>query len=199
MALRAMKPPAAANSLLRDALEKSAGPLGGSTRALSSAPAEELEVPVPLPVFVLTPAKILEESSPEAATRQGWAYTIFRGNQAIAGAELAQDRDSENLHFSHFSEGPFVEATVSAISRAESLSEEIHHDFEPRLLRCPALYVMAVWLHSESRDIFIPMAPSHRFFEPNRIYEPQEFYERLVEAAKESLAFAAQVNPELSA
>lgn len=196
MALKAMKAPAAAKSLLRDALAEAAGPLGGATRSLSAAPAQALEAPEPLPVFVITPEQILQGSFLKNALHQGWSYTVFRENVPIAGAELAQNANEEDLHFSHFSEGPFVEATVSAVAKAEILSQEVEYDFELRLLRFPALYLMAVWLHSETRDLFIPMGPTHHLFEANRAYEQGEFDQRLLEAAKESLALAPQVNPE---
>jgi hypothetical protein len=170
--------------------------MGGATRALSAAPAAEIEAPEPLPVYVVTPEQILAGTYLETASLEGWSYTMFRGETPLAGAELAQVETEDDLHFTHFSEGPFVEATVTAIAQAEAFSEQTDQDFEPRIFRCPPLYVMAVWLYSESRDVLIPMAPTHRLLTAGRAFEREEFDGLLIEAANESLRAAARANPQ---
>ncbi len=196
MALRTRKTPDAGRALLAEELARSAGPLGGATRALTEMVPEQLEAPEALPVFAITPEQILDASYLETASLEGWSYTVFRGETPVAAAELAQGpADEEDVSFSHFTEGPFVEQTVTAVAQAEAFSEETGQDFEPRILRCPPIYLVAVWLHAVGRDVIIPMAPAPSPFVAARPYEKDEFDGPLIEAAKQSLADGALVNP----
>jgi hypothetical protein len=82
-----------------------------------------------------------------------------------------------------------VAGTLAALDRARSAVTT--GSFELRVLRIPALYVMALWLHGESgnRDVVIPMAPTHHLLEPGRAYEGGEFTSTLAPAASERLEF----------
>ena len=61
---------------------------------------------------------------------------------------------------SSFTEGPFVAATDKAVKAIRKLPKLEAAGYELRLLRIPALYVMALWLHSLVDDLVIPLEPS---------------------------------------
>ncbi len=48
------------------------------------------------------------------------------------------------------------------------MEEVAKDDFELRVLRIPALYVMAFWLHGEKKDILVPMPPTNSRLNPTR-------------------------------
>jgi hypothetical protein len=78
---------------------------------------------------------------------------------------------------------------ISSIS--EALSQIFGSDlddekFEVRLLRIPALYVDALWLHKSDNpidDLFIAVQ-SMKLFEKNKLYDKSSFYKILKDAAK---------------
>ena len=113
----------------------------------------------------------------------------MEGDKAIASAELA-DQDTGSAGF-QANEGPFVESTADAIDQAERDPELADGDYEVRVLRIPALYVMALWLKDErgGADVLIPLDPTPAPLEAGRKYAPAELSSTLAEAARARLAF----------
>ncbi|WP_218006173.1 hypothetical protein, partial [Nocardia tenerifensis] len=79
--------------------------------------------------------------------------------ETLTSAEttLAPDGSQE---MSQFTEGPFVLATDQTLKTVQKLPQLSAAGFELRLLRIPALYVMALWLHAPMADLLVPLAPS---------------------------------------
>jgi len=63
---------------------------------------------------------------------------------------------------------------------------------EARLIRVPALYVMALWLKDldGDDDVVVPMAPAPPFLEANRPYTEREFLKALTGPAKARAQFS---------
>src|SRR5439155_13299048 len=98
------------------------------------------------------------------------------------------DMKGENLKFSHLNQGPFVEETIKGVKYAESLNEVLNNNFELRLLKIPALYIVALWLHAE-QDILFPLPPTHHVLKPYSTYNEEEFARALSGPAIERLKF----------
>ncbi|GAA1010985.1 MULTISPECIES: hypothetical protein [Streptomyces] len=129
---------------------------------------------LPLPVHVL------DRLTPEgvSATRlAGWRFLIRCGDHAVAAAETVLTADG--WAFSHFFEGPYVASTERALRQAETAAQA----YQPRLLSMPSLYMLTLWLRSDTSgdgatghpapaDVLVPLAPappgiaSHR---PHRV------------------------------
>ncbi|MFF4650648.1 hypothetical protein [Streptomyces sp. NPDC001380] len=109
----------------------------------------------PLPVHLLRPGTPLD-----AAPRTGWRFLIRCGEEVVAAAETLETRDGHA--FSHFAEGPYLEATLRALRQAGRAAGPAG-PYEPRLLSVPALYTTALWLHPlrpGGADLLIPLAPA---------------------------------------
>jgi len=156
--------------------------MGGSAKA-----AEKAEVAPPLQVYVLD-LKDVGKKSLKNAQAVGWRYIVMHEDQPVAAAEVDAGGGSK-VQFSHFNTGPFVEETARAIIQAEGLDEVAKKDYEARILRIPALYVMALWLHSDKDDIIIPMPPTNDSLDAKKAYSAKEFFASLAPAAKERQAF----------
>ena len=89
----------------------------------------------------------------------GWRFLIQHNGHAIASAETAPGPDGTH-EVSHFNEGPYVAATDKALTSVRNLPHLKAAGFDLRLLRIPALYMMALWLHSPTTDLLVPLAPS---------------------------------------
>lgn len=116
-------------------------------------------------------------ASSGTAAHRVFAATIddVRGGKLLAGAregaigellvgERVAAREGEALH-----EGPFAAATLDAI---EGVAAEVARtvDYEVRLLRIPALYLAAVWLHGDD-EVLIPLSPTPPGVAANEPYD----------------------------
>ncbi|MFJ4688411.1 hypothetical protein ACIQNG_04130 [Streptomyces sp. NPDC091377] len=155
----------------------------GSPTAVRAAPTPSLrtaEGPVtpelPLPVHVLD--RVTAEGV-SATSLTGWRFLIHSGGRAVAAADTRLTPDG--WAFSHFFEGPYVNATEHALQQAETLTGP----YQPRLLSVPSLYMLTLWLHGDTdadpanghpaaSDLLVPLAPAppgiaaHR---PHRVAE----------------------------
>ena len=72
---------------------------------------------------------------------------------------------------------------MDALGTAESLEMVASAPVELRLLRVPALYLSALWLHGE-RDVFIALAPAPPPLEAGAVYEREAFDRDVGEMAR---------------
>lgn len=159
MPLHLPDPPAGTPDKVRSTLHAFAGGAKFSTEKLRGARTEGLEISTPHEVYTIGLDDILADRGIDHARPVGWRYLIEADGEAIASAETAESDDGTQ-EISQFNEGPFVTATATAVRAAETLPQVAAGAFELRLLRIPALYLMALWLHSKAADLLIPMAPS---------------------------------------
>jgi hypothetical protein len=106
----------------------------------------------------------------QAAQQTGWRFLIQDGETVVAAAETAATGAGTGHLFAGFNEGPFVASTAEAIRTAQTLPQVEQGKFELRLLRIPALYFMAVWVHNpaETGDLLVPIAPAPEGIVPGR-------------------------------
>ncbi|MFG3346510.1 hypothetical protein ACGF1Z_15770 [Streptomyces sp. NPDC048018] len=128
---------------------------------------------LPLPVHVLGLSTASGAPGAAAATEQqppgtrlaGWRFLIRNGDRAIAAGDTMLTPDGWS--FSHFFEGPYVTATERALIQAEALATP----YQPRLLSVPELYMLTLWLHTDTEadgattepgpdDLLVPLAPA---------------------------------------
>jgi hypothetical protein len=104
----------------------------------------------------------------QAAQQAGWRFLIHDAEKVVAAAETAAT--GADHVFAGFNEGPFVASTAEAIRSAQALPEVERERFELRLLRIPALYFTAVWIHNPAGtgDLLMPVAPAPDGIVPGR-------------------------------
>ena len=188
MPLKTPKPPKHALAIISDAMRGLSEGAPEATRCmeLASAAPEEVEAGAPHQVFSLDAAAV-EAGDLSKAVATGWRYLMMQGDRVTSSAELdapGGTRSRRAVKFSHFNQGPFVQETVRAMAQAECMDEVAQHDFEFRILRIPELYVMALWLHGEKKDMLVPMPPTNARLNPNQTYTAKQFFSRLRGEAK---------------
>jgi len=116
----------------------------------------------PHQIFSLGLADLAAGKGLEAAKPTGWRYLVQSGENALASAETAVTPAGAEHVFSAFNSGRLVASTVEAIRTAQGLPHVSQGSFELRLLRVPALYFTALWMHGAqgTDDILIPLDPS---------------------------------------
>jgi hypothetical protein len=106
-----------------------------------------------------------------------------------AGKVRGKRSSSKPLTFLGVSQGPFAEATVEALHAAERLPKIATADYELRLLKVPAVYLAALWLHSATDDILIPMGNPPGGLKRNRPYSEKQVIKALERVAERTKQF----------
>ena len=159
MPLHLPDPPAGVPDKVKSKLHAFADGGKFSTKALRGAHKDRLDLSTPHQVFTIGLDDIADGGGLDSAQPVGWRYLVEDGGQLIASAETTQAPDGTH-EVSQFTEGPFVAETDKAVKAVRRLPQLAAAGFELRLLRIPALYVMALWLHSPATDLLVPLAPS---------------------------------------
>jgi hypothetical protein len=182
MPVRVVEPPDAVRRAAAAHVHQLATP-HGLFPALREVLLEELALVAPHRIFTLGVDAVLGEGL-DRAVPAGWRYLVADRNRIVASAELAGDQgEAPSLN-----SGSFVASTASMIDELELKPEVARGDFELRLLKVPALYVVAAWLIGERR-LVVPLAPAPSFLEAGRVYDEREFLEALAAPARRILSF----------
>lgn len=152
-------PPQGVPDKIRSKLHEFADGSKFSTKGLRGARKDQLDVSTPHQVYTMGLDDIAAGAGLDQARPGGWRYLIEEGGQLVASAETEVTADGTH-EISQFTEGPFVAATDKAVKAVRNLPQLAAAGFELRLLRIPAMYVMALWLHALAADLLVPLAPS---------------------------------------
>ena len=193
MTLRVPEPTEESVEAVRSHLSELAGRRAFPDRALSRANPMELALAAPHDVYFLGLRDLAEGASLDAATVVGRRFIVMDGDEPIASAELSGQDKGAGFQAS---EGRYVASTAAAIEDAEN-DPDLADDYEVRVLRIPALYLMALWLKNEQggADVLIPLEPTPAPLEAGRKYAPLEISSPLAEAARARLAFDDKDEP----
>jgi hypothetical protein len=134
----------------------------------------------------------LEKGGLGDAPMTAWRYLVEDDGTAVASAEVGVDAKGAVVGIDHLNQGPFVEATAAAQKAAAKLPQVRDGKVEARVIRIPALYVMALWLKDldGDSDVIVPMAPAPPYLEADRPYTERDFMKALAGPAKERREFS---------
>lgn len=149
----------------------------------------------PHPVFCVPLDALAGGKLLDAAKQASWRYLLVQGDAAIAEAELSAGRrgakgaGAKPLEFLGLTHGPFAAATVEALGAAERLPRVAAADYELRLLKVPAVYLVALWLHGAKDDILVPMGDPPGGLKKNRPYTEAAVIKALRKIAEQTKRF----------
>jgi hypothetical protein len=191
MAIRFPEPPQAIAAAARDLP-------GGEGRVFGLRPLDELGGATPpsaQPVFTAgLDAIVAGEGDVESVVNAptSWRYASELGG-APRAYELVTDRGAAQARATSVGDDRFTTAIRDALVGAQADPRVNAGDFEARLLRVPALKLLAVWLHAaDTDDLFMPVVPTAVDATPGRLYDAGDFRSRLREAASRTLALYDQ-------
>jgi hypothetical protein len=155
-------------------------------RGVAQSEPSELELAVPHDVYTLGLDRLAAGVSIRDAEPVGQRFLVLDGDTPISSAEVTPEGGDFQAN-----EGPYVAATAAAIEQAEQDPELSDGRYELRLLRIPALYLMALWLKDDEGDgdLVIPLDPAPEPLEPGRHYRPDELMEELARMAEARTRF----------
>jgi hypothetical protein len=177
-------PPDDAVEAVRQSLARRTPQRRWRRRGAASAPTS---VSAPQRVYTVGLEALAGAQAVEGTARAtGWRFLVEEAKEPVAAAEV-QDQAGAAIP-AQLTEGAFVRSTAEGLSAAEALGPVQEAAFELRLLRVPALYLVALWLHSPGRDdLFIPLEPAPAPFEARRPYKEPEFAELTTGLARQTL------------
>lgn len=182
MPVKVVEPPDAVRAAAAAHVHQLATPRG-IFPALRDVIREELALVAPHRVYTLG-LDVALEGGLERATSAGWRYLIADRDRIVASTELAGESGETQM----LNGGPYVAATAEAIDQLDKRPEIATGDWELRLLKVPALYIVAMWLVSE-RQLIVPLAPAPSYLEAGRAYSPDEFLDAITQPARDVLGF----------
>lgn len=165
--------------------------------------AEALAHSEPHPVFVATLDDLASGKLLSAAKQTGWRYLLVQNDEVVAEAELSGGRAGakgakgskhKGLEFAGLTHGPFTGATVDGLHAAERLPQIAKADYELRLLKVPAVYLVALWLHGGSGDILLPMGNPPGGLKRNKPYSEAQVIRALGDVAVKTKEFQDAYN-----
>jgi hypothetical protein len=178
MPLRSLEPPEAVRRAAAAHVHQLATPQG-IFPALRHVARENLELVAPHRIYTLSLGAVVEGGFEEARP-SGWRFLIADNKRVVASAEVAGDGGEAPS----VNGGPYVSSTATAIDELERLPMIAGGAFELRILKVPALYIVAAWLVDETR-IVVPLAPTPSYLEAGHPYSEEEFLAALEQPAQQ--------------
>lgn len=196
MAIHVLTPPTESLDALR--------PVLGPARSQHAHPqlafvanAAPSEVTVPTPVYSLGLDALAQQGGLSDAKHVAWRYIIDKGTGRRVAAEVSYDDATAQHAFASLNEGSFVDDTPVQLSAAETSAEAAAGDFELRLLRVPALYFVALWLHGRNgaQDLLVPLQPAQAPFVAGQLYPADQVEPELRKQAAARASFDDRPKP----
>lgn len=148
----------------------------------------------PHEVFNLGLDAISSGESLTEARRAGWRTIVLNGTEPIALVDFSAQGSSGETYggtadpqTASMNYGPFARATVEAMLVAEKQPQVLTKDYLLRVLEVPALYVLALWLHREQENLYVPLSPAPDELDTRRLYDERELMEILRPMARRRL------------
>jgi hypothetical protein len=179
------QPPPQASAAVTDKLQRLGQLPTTNSRALGGAAPDGLTPTSPHETYVLGADAMLADNALDAATMTGWRYLLRDDGQLVASAETMVNGAGQH-HFAAFNSGPYVAGTAEALQNAADLPQTRDQDMQARLLNIPALHLTALWLHGESGDVLVPLAPTPPGVEADRDYPAAELLGLLRDQARDA-------------
>ncbi len=178
MALKFLDPPSESIRAFESVFIPRKGKIGGvgvdahrTKRMLQARPA--------LPIYTLG-LDSFTRGSLQDATLVGWHYLVA-DDMGKAGADVYCDAEQKRHSFGALNQGIIVDHTASELGRIKQDARYDERDYEMRLLRVPALYVVALWLKAEdtTNDRFVSVGPAVSRLPLGGTYSWTELYQHL--------------------
>lgn len=180
MAIVHCPPPHVGPAALRRPLQRlvDGGALG---RLVPGVAPETLQATEPHPVYTIALDDVRAGKLVEAAVHTSWRYLLTSGGRAHAAAEHTADPQAAEPGV-HVTVGPHVQGTLDAVHAALALPEVGAADYELRVLRVPALYFVALWLHGPE-ELFVPIVAAGPHLASATPYRERDVLDALRDAA----------------
>ena len=152
---------------------------GKRPRAFLPRHPENLTLPKPLPLYSSSLQEAASGTVLLDARQSSWHYLVLEDKEVVGFGEVLLDG-----RFASLTHSPAVRGIDRALTRLAAWADAIPMELTLRMLRVPALSVLAVWLHGEKFDRLVALPPTHGRLRASQIYTGAVFAKRLNTAAR---------------
>jgi hypothetical protein len=152
---------------------------GRRSRAFLPRRPESLALLKPLPLYASTLQAAAAGTVLEDARQYSWHYLVLEDKEVVGFGEVLLDG-----RFASLAHSPAVRGIDRALTRLAARAGAVPIEVTLRMLRVPALSIIAVWLHGEKLDRLVALPPTHGRLRASQIYTGAVFAERLKTAAR---------------
>lgn len=190
MTVSLAEPPADVRQLTQDTLQQIAGRRDFRVRPLAAAEPEQIRIASGHPVYNVGLTDLVDGRPLARLSRTSWRFLVHDGTATTTAAETVGGGTDGDARFASVNDGPFVEGTADAFAAVEKDAAYAGGDWEIRLLRVPALFVLAVWTHERTtgEDRVRPVDPVPEGLDATRTYDWDSFVAVLKPRAQAKLA-----------
>jgi hypothetical protein len=192
MSLYLPEPPPEGMQLINAALGNLLGQPTSTQLTMADANPDNLVAAAPHHVYFASLESVAGGQMLAQAEMTGWRYIVLDDERPLVAVNLDINADEGNLEFSSVNQGGLIEGTLEAVRIAESLDDVSAENFELRLLEVPSLYVIALWLHGEYKDLLIPLPTSNQKLEAFGVYTEQRLLTAIRGMAVRQLRFSEE-------
>ena len=184
------QPPQAVEELTRAKLVEIAGRNDFRVAALTAAKPEGLTLTSGHAVYNLGLRDLVNGTPLDRLAVTSWRFIVDTHGAEATAAETLGGHDAKAAEFSSVNAGPFVAGTTEAFAAVAKDPAFAQGQWESRVLRIPALYILAVWTHPTGAgdDLFRPISPAPPYLDPMRNYRWDEFVAAVRPEAEKRLA-----------
>jgi hypothetical protein len=140
---------------------------------------ESLVLPRPLSLYSSTLQAAADGNVLEEVWQSSWYYLVLEDKTVVGFGEVLLDG-----RFVSLANSPAVRRIDRALARLAERADVVPSELNLRMLRVPALSILAVWLHGQKLDRLIALPPTHGRLRASQLYTGAVFAERLKTAAR---------------
>lgn len=197
MPLSFAEPPQAVTEATRSALQDMARQHHFRIATLAAAQPAQIDLASAHAVYNIGLEDLVRDVPLSSVPLTAWRYIVRSGGSGVAAAEAHSDPQGGAPRFDSVNSGPFVAGTLSAIEGLSSDPAVAGGNWEARVIRIPALYILAIWAHEKAsgKDIIRVMAPAPSYLDPAKSYSWDDFKAAVKGHAQQRLSFDDRPKP----
>jgi hypothetical protein len=185
------QPPQQVAEVTRNKLQDMARQQHFRIASLAAAQPDQIEIASGHPVYNIGLQDLLSNKPLSSLPLTAWRFIVRSGATDAAAAETLTDPQQSTASFASVNSGPFVSGTIAALQSLSTDPAFAKGDWEGRMIRIPALFIMAIWAHEKAsgEDIIRVSAPAPEYLDPRKSYTWDQFKAAVEGPAKQKLAF----------
>jgi hypothetical protein len=190
MPISLAQPPQAVQELTQARIKEISSAGHFRVASLATAKPEQISIASGHPVYNLGLQEVVNNTPPANLQLSSWRFIVQGNGPEPTAAETLPAVAARAAEFSSVNSGPFVAGTTEAFASVMKDPTFTSGNWEIRLLRIPALYLFAVWVHEQngSDDRLRPINPAPAYLDTAKTYTWNDFLAAIKPEAQQKLS-----------
>jgi len=161
-----------------------------SIQSLAEAQPHQIDVTSAHPVYNIGLDDVLNRKRISQLPQTAWRFIVRAATTETAAVETPLAPDDGQV-IAAVNSGPFVTGTIAALQGAAQHPSFAKGDWEGRMIRVPALFIMGVWAHEKAsgEDLIRVIRPAPSYLTADKDYSWDDFLAAIEAPARQKLSF----------